>query len=77
MSMIKDAAYWQAWEAEYIRSQPVDYRQNLKVFDALYEYARKMGAFPPRDPLEGLETKIRMAQVLNGRAPSGTDRARP
>ena len=75
--MIKDVAYWRAWEDEFTRTHPPDFAQNLRIFDALYEHARKMGVFPLKDPLEGLETKIRMARVLNGRTDSGTDRSRP
>lgn len=75
ITMIKDATYWEAWEAEYIRSHPADYQRNLRIFEALYEHACNMGVFPPKDPLKGLDTKIQMARVLNGKATSGTGRA--
>lgn len=64
--MIKDPAAWEKWENDYIRSQPADYQQNLRIFEALYEHARKLAVFPPQDPLEGIEDKIRMARILNG-----------
>lgn len=63
--MIKDPAAWQAWEDSYIRSQPVDYEKNLRIFEALYEHARRVGALPPKDRLEGIEFKIRFARDLN------------
>jgi hypothetical protein len=30
----------------------------------MYDYARKVGAFPPKDPLEGLEVDLRLAELL-------------
>ncbi len=63
--MIKDVAFWEAWEQEYLRSEPVDFRRNLAMMDAMYEHARLLGAIPRTDPLEGVEVKIRLAKVLN------------
>ena len=60
--MIKDVAGWQAWEDEYIRGEPVEYRQNLRMFEAMVEHARKLGKFPPQDPLEGIEFKLRFVR---------------
>lgn len=74
--MIKDTAYWSAWEAQGPLSEPLDFQRNLLLFQAMYDWARKLGAFPPADPLAGLETKIRVARILNHvRGPSGTDRS--
>lgn len=56
---------WRAWEKEYGRAQAVDYLRNLAIFEALYEEAVRLGVLPPRDPLEGLEEKIRLAKALN------------
>lgn len=63
--MIKDVAFWEAWEREYIAKEPVDFARNLRLLDAMYEHARLLGAFPPADPLEGIEVKIRVARILN------------
>jgi hypothetical protein len=70
MVMIKDVAFWEAWEREYSRKEPVDFARNLAVVNALYEEARRLGAFPPQDPLEGIEVKFRIAQALNVRTSS-------
>ena len=73
--MIKDVALWEAWEREYLASEPVDIARNLALLDAMYEWARSLGVFPPTDPLEGIEVKIRMARILNHvPASSRTDR---
>lgn len=63
--MIKDVKAWQEWEDRYNASQPVDYEHNLRLADAMLEHARALGVFPPKDPLEGIETKIQLARVLN------------
>ena len=72
--MIKDVAYWRAWEDEYLRKEPVDYARNVALIESMYEHARKLGVFPPADPLEGIEVKIRLAQALNAPTNSGTNR---
>jgi hypothetical protein len=71
--MIKDRDFWEAWEAQYIASEPPDFRRNLQSFEAMYEYARSLGRFPPADSLDGLESRIELARVLNGRRSTGQD----
>jgi hypothetical protein len=69
--MIKDRDLWKAWEAQYIASEPPDFARNLRIFEALYKYARSLGRLPPADSLDGLESRIELARVLNGRKPTG------
>ncbi len=68
--MVRDPTFWAEWEARYIASQPADFQRNLKMLEAMYEYARFLGVFPLADPLEGLETDIRVAKALNVPTPS-------
>jgi hypothetical protein len=63
--MVKNAKKLQAFEAERIRAEKVDVEQNLRILDALYEEALMLGALPPKDPLEGIEVKIRVAKAVN------------
>ena len=63
--MIRDKAFWGAWEDRYVANQPPDFLRNLQLLDGMYELARALGAFPPANPLEGLETDIRVAKALN------------
>jgi hypothetical protein len=63
--MVRDVAFWEKWEREYAAKQPVDFARNLRLLDAMYEHARLLGAFPPINPLEGIERKIRLARILN------------
>jgi len=48
--MIKDKESWQVWEDELIRSEPADYAENLKIFEAMCEHARRLGVFFPERP---------------------------
>jgi hypothetical protein len=63
--MVKNCETLQAFKAERIRSEKVDVEQNLRILDALYEQALMLGALPPKDPLEGIEVKIRVAKAVN------------
>jgi len=71
--MVKDRVFWEAWEAQYIASEPPDFQRNLRLMNAMYEHARSLGVFPLKNPLEGLEDKIRMARMMNVRTDSGAD----
>jgi len=64
--MIKNSEKLQAFEAARIRAEKVDVEKNLRILDALYEEAVMLGALPPKDPLEGIEVKIRIAYAVNG-----------
>ena len=63
--MIKDAKYFEQWENQLIASEPPDYEKNLKLYEAMIEHARLLGAWPPADPLEGLEIDVKIARVVN------------
>jgi len=71
--MIKDRAYWEAWERQGPLSEHLTPEQAFALCDAMYEYARSLGVFPPADLLAGLETKIAVARALNVQATPGTD----
>ncbi|MCX6566112.1 MAG: hypothetical protein NTW38_06775 [Candidatus Aminicenantes bacterium] len=63
--MISNIHELQAFEAARTRTEKVDIKQNLRILDALYEEALMLGAFPPKNPLEGIEVKIRIAKAVN------------
>jgi hypothetical protein len=50
------------------RRQPVDYHRNLRIYDGLWREARALGFFA-KATLEGIETDIEYARVINGRRP--------
>jgi hypothetical protein len=64
--MITNPKILHDFEMELLRREPVDYEKNMRIAEALYEEARLLGVLPSKDPLEGIEIKIRMAKALNG-----------
>lgn len=73
--MIRDRNLWTAWETAGPLREPPDFQRNLALFEGMYRLARAVGAFPPADPLAGLDTDIRVARILNVRDTAGADRA--
>lgn len=63
--MVKNPKKLRAFEAERTKAEKVDAEQNLRILDALFEEALMHGALPPKDPLEGIEVKIRIAKAVN------------
>lgn len=68
--MITDTKKWAAFEEEEIRADKPDFRRNIRLVEAMYREAAALGAFPPTDPLEGIEVDIRIARVVNGVPPN-------
>jgi hypothetical protein len=62
--MIKKGAY-QAFEGALLRSEHLSLQQKYRILDALHAEAVALGAWPLRDPLEGIEVDIRIAWVVN------------
>jgi hypothetical protein len=63
--MIQDAARWHAFEHELSASQKLDFAENLRLVEGMYEYAIKLGKFSAEDALEGLNKNLRLARVIN------------
>jgi hypothetical protein len=75
--MIRDRAYWEAWEAGAPLRDAPDFERALAIMDDFLEYAHRLGVFPPSDPLEGIEHKITLARNLHAGPVAGKYRARP
>lgn len=63
--MVRDPEKLERFERELIAGVKPDYAQNLRIAEALYEEAVHLGVWPPKDPLEGIETSIRIARIVN------------
>ena len=74
--MIKDRAYWEAWEAGGPLREPPNFERVLALMDDFLAYARRLGVFPPSDPMEGIEHKIALAKKLHADPVARKDRAR-
>lgn len=72
--MIKNPALFKQFEDSLLKKGRVDYRQNLGIFEALFEEARTLGIFPLKDPLDGIEVDVHLAKVINVRTAPRQDR---
>ena len=63
--MVRNPELLRKFDDEWIRSSPPDYHRNLRIVEAMLREAKRFGAWPPRDPLEGIEVDIRIARALN------------
>lgn len=69
--MIKNVHLWEQWETEFMRKTPVDFARNFAVMEAMYEHAVLLGQWGKRAPLDGLESRLEMARILNVRRTAG------
>ena len=63
--MIKDATLLEEFERDLKKREKTDYLQNLKILEGMLEEAIHLKVLPLKDPLDGIETDIRVAQVVN------------
>ncbi len=63
--MIRDPDKFRAWEDTLIANTPNDFAANLRWADEVLAFTKSVGAFPPADPWEGFEHKVRMARLIN------------
>lgn len=66
----------QEFEDALLRSEPPDYFRNLRIVEALLAEARALGVLPLRNPLDGIDVDIRVAEVMRVHGLAGEDRAR-
>lgn len=71
LDVITNRHIWEEWQNEFYRREPPRFETNMRLMEAMLEEAVELGVLPSREPLEGVETKIRLARVLNV---SGTSR---
>ena len=64
--MIKNPEILENFERDFIAGRGrLSHEQARKLFSAMWKEAMMFGAFPPSDPLEGIEVDIRVARILN------------
>ena len=63
--MIKDARTLIKFKREQAKKEKNSYLDSLKIFEALWKEGVSFGVLPLKDPLEGIETDIRIARILN------------
>ena len=63
--MIRDRRAYREFEIALLKKEKADYRKNRRIFNAMVKEAMALNAFPRRDPLEGIETDIKLAKAVN------------
>jgi hypothetical protein len=63
--MIKDIKLWEKFERDLLRKTKPDHQRNMKIFEAMYQHALFHKALPRKNPLEGIEDKIKFAKAIN------------
>jgi hypothetical protein len=64
--MIKNANILKDLEESLIRDRtPLSYDEALAIFESMWKEGETLGVLPPRNPLDGIESDIRIAQILN------------
>ena len=64
--MIKNVEILRKFEDDLIRNEALLSRDHaLKLLTSMWEEGVQIGVLPPDDPLEGVDTDIRVARILN------------
>lgn len=63
--MIKNPELLVRFETEELKKERLSYREAMKIFKAMWQEAVSLGALPLKDPLEDIETDIKLAKILN------------
>jgi hypothetical protein len=63
--MVKNPKRIAEFELEELKKESIPYAEALKIFEGLWQEGIALGVLPPKNPLEGIETNIRIARILN------------
>jgi len=53
------------FEKTQLKRERITYLQALKLTESLWQEGITLGVLPPKNPLDGIETDIRIARILN------------
>lgn len=63
--MIKDSKVLREFERNELINERLSYSESLRIFESLWNEAVSLGVLPLKNPLEDIETNIRIARILN------------
>lgn len=63
--MIKNSRLWRQQEKRIIRQEKISFSRAIKIFAGMWAEGKSLGVLPPKNCLEGIETDIRIARILN------------
>lgn len=63
--MIKDKELLERFNREQFRNKKYSYQDALKIFEALWQEAKDLGILPLKNPLEEIDSDMRIARAIN------------
>ena len=63
--MIRDAEALRRFEDDLARREKTDFARNLRLVDSLHRETVRFGGSPRKNPMDGIEVVLRVAEVLN------------
>jgi hypothetical protein len=64
--MVKNPELLQKFQNTLYESEgPFPFIRSLKIFTSMWNQGLKLGVLPSKEPMEGIETDIKIARVLN------------
>lgn len=63
--MVKNPKLLGQFERTQLKKENLTYLQSLKIVESLWKEGKSLGVLPPKNPLEGIETDIKLARALN------------
>jgi hypothetical protein len=63
--VILNCKKWKLFENNLKKREKVNISNNFKIINALYKEAIELKILPMKNPLEGLDIKIKIAKVVN------------
>jgi len=63
--MVKNTKVLDKFEREEIKKEKNDYLKSLRIFEALWNEGVSLRILPLKNPLEDIETDIKIARILN------------
>ena len=63
--MIKDAKLLQKIETEHIRKSKTSFESRISEFRAMYKHYRAISKDSRKNPMDGIETAIKIARAIN------------
>ncbi len=63
--MTRNQKLWEKFESELVAQENLTLEQKFEILDAMLEEAKALGVIPLKDPLEDIETDIKIARFIN------------
>lgn len=63
--MIKNPKILEKFESDLSEKELLNIHESFKIFEDLYKEAISLNVLPSKNPIEGIDTKIKIAKILN------------